>query len=272
MAEFPLVSVLMTVRDAQKTVGLAIESILSQTLSDFEFLIIDDASTDQTWPILESYQLKDKRISIFRNESRLGISANRNKLVSLTKTDFIAWQDADDISFINRLEKQLNFLKSKPAVGICGGWLLFFNEDKNIGLRQYPAADNILRKRKFRYSPAAQPAAMLRKEAVVKAGGFKENLVAAEDLDLSFRIGENYEFANLAEPILRYRQSKNSITFKKLRDLEINTIKIRLNNRKNSAYQFSLIDFLYNFFQAVTIFIFSAKIRISLFNFFRNNH
>lgn len=272
MFDQPAVSVLMTVYNSEKYIARAIESILNQTFTDFEFIIIDDQSSDKTREIIEFYRQKDKRLVFFKNENNLGIIPNRNKLISLAKGKYIAWQDADDISLNYRIEKLFKFLEANLAVGICGGWLKFFNDSQNtLGVRKYKTDDSFLRKTIFRYSPVAQPAAMIRKEALTKAGSYDENLLVAEDLDMSFRIGENYKFANLPEVLVKYRQQNKSITFKKLKELEKNTLKIRLKFARNKNYQFCLSDLFYNLFQFLTLYLFPANLRVGFFNLIRNS-
>jgi glycosyltransferase involved in cell wall biosynthesis len=262
----------MTAYNSESYIAEAIESVLNQTFFNFEFVIIDDASTDGTWPIIQRFAAQDSRIVVFKNKFNLGIPANRNKLVSLAKGKYLAWQDADDVSRPRRLEKQYQLMLSSPKVGICGGWLEFFADGKVISVRKYQALDSELRKKIFRYSPVAQPAAMITREVFVKIGLYNEQLPVAEDLELAFRIGQFYQFANLSEVILKYRQQKNSITYQKLKNLELNTLKIRRQFLDNQAYHFSGFDFLYNFFQWLTLYLLPARFRVAIFNLFRNKN
>ena len=270
MTKSPAVSVLMTAYNVQKYIGLAIESILSQTFSDFEFIILDDASTDRTWQIIQDYSKNDSRITALKNETNLGISASRNRLVSIAKGKYIVWQDADDISLLPRLEKQYQFMEANPQVGICGGWLHFFNQDRNISIRKYRSQDADLRRRIFRYSPVAQPAAIIRKDALEKTGRYDESLAVAEDLDMSFRLGRDCQFANLPEIIVKYREHSGSTTYKKIKELEKNTFKIRRRFLADKHYHFSSIDFFYNLVQFSTMYLLPPRIRVAFFNFIRN--
>ncbi|MFA6410784.1 MAG: glycosyltransferase family 2 protein [Candidatus Buchananbacteria bacterium] len=267
----PKVSVLMTAYNSQAYIGLAIESILNQTFSDFEFLIVDDCSTDSTWQIISDYAKKDLRLKAFKNESNLGISKNRNQLINLVNTEFIAWQDADDISLPTRLADLFEFMVAHPKVGILGGYLQFFNEIQgDLSIRKYLLTDSEIRKKIFRFSPVAQPAAMVRVSALKKIGGFDENLSVAEDLDVSFKIGLNFEFVNLPKVLIKYRQQANSITFKKLKTLELNTLKIRRLFAFNAGYKISFFDLIYNLGQLITLYLMPAKLRVGLFNLIRN--
>lgn len=267
----PKISVLMPAYNAEKYIWEAIESILNQTFTDFEFIIVDDCSTDRTWEIIQEYAKKDGRIVILRNEENLWIAGARNKLLSLAKDQYIVWQDADDISMDYRLEKQYEYMEKHPEVWICWGGLQFFDEKGDKTKRLYRETDTEIRKTIFRYSPVSQPAAILRKDAIDKVWGFDEWLDVAEDLNLSFKIGRYYQFANLPEIILRYRENGTSATFQKLRAMELATIKIRWKNYKNGYYAASFIDKVYNFSQLCSIHLIPPKWKIALFNFIRNS-
>lgn len=268
----PLVSVLMPAYNAEKYIAEAIESILSQTFKDFEFIIVDDASTDNTWKIIQEYAKKDERISIYRNEKNLYIAENRNRLVNLAKGKYIAWQDADDVSMPVRLKKQSHFLEKNPQVGIVGGYLQFFDEKGTKSIRKYAISDKELRKNIFRFSPVAQPTAMIRKKCFEKVGLYNPKYPPAEDIDMSFRIGTFYEFANLPQITLKYREHLNSATFNKLKKIELSTLEVRRKNKGKNGYNMTLIDHIYNLLQYVSIFVLPGRIKIALFNAIRNSH
>ena len=116
----PLISVLMPVYNSEKYVAEAIESILCQTYKDFEFIIINDASTDSSLKIIAKYAKQDKRIKLINNKKNVKISASLNKGLSIAKGKYIARMDSDDISLPSRFELQTKFLADNPAVGIVG--------------------------------------------------------------------------------------------------------------------------------------------------------
>lgn len=239
------ISVLMPVYNAEKYVGQAIESILEQTFKNFELIIIDDASTDASYNVIQKYAKKDKRIKVFKNTHNQGIGANRNRLVKLASGKYIAWQDADDISLPTRLAKQYQFMENNPQVGICGAWIQFFNEEGDFAIRKYAAEDSNLRKTVFSYSPVAQPVAILRKEIFKNNNYFYDNTLSpVEDLDMSFKIGERWQFANLQEILLKYRQHSNnsSLQSKKLKDTIKKTLIVRKKYTTSSSYNYSFLD------------------------------
>lgn len=265
------VSVITPAYNAGKYIRETIESILNQTFSEFEFIIIDDCSTDNTWEIIREYEAKDSRIRAIKNEYNLGIAGNRNKGLHLAQGEYIVWQDADDISLPTRVEKQLRFLEEHPKIGIVGGFLQFFDENGEHGFRKYDAEDADLRKKIFRYSPVAQPAAMIRKKCLDEAGEYDLKYPPAEDLDMSFRIGKHHEFANLQETVVKYREHPTSATFTRLKKIELSTLEIRRHHAKSGFYQMTFLDKIYNALQLFSIFVIPPKVKILLFNIFRNS-
>ena len=156
----PKISVMMIVYNAEKFIREAIESILNQTFSDFEFIILDDHSTDNSYEIINEYAKRDNRILVLHNEKNLGIAESRTKCIKFAKGKYIAIADADDISIPTRLEKQLKYLEEHKEYGVVGSFLELFDSEtgKTIGFRRYHKDDAKLRKRIFIYSPIAQPA------------------------------------------------------------------------------------------------------------------
>lgn len=266
----PKVSVLTPAYNAEKYIAESIESILSQTFADFEFIIIDDCSTDKTWDIIQEYSYKDKRILAIKNEKNLGIAGNRNKLKKLAKGEYIMWQDADDISMEDRMQKQVDVLDEDFNIGIVGGYLQFFDETGDLHIRKYDSKDSVLRKNIFWYSPVAQPASMIRKKVLDQVGDYDLNYPPAEDLDMSFRIGKNYKFSNVQNIVLKYRETQTGATFTGLKKMELSTISIRLRYSNLKEYNMRLLDHIYNILQYISIFIIPPKLKIALFSIIRN--
>ena len=260
----------MPAYNAERYIEEAISSILNQSFSDFELIIIDDCSTDATWKLIENHKKKDTRIRTFLNKENLGIAGNRNKGVSLVTGKYLLWQDADDVSLPERMQMQFKYLERNADVAIVGGYLELFNTHGTIGIRSYPLEDAEMRKCIFRYSPIAQPAAMLRVESLRMTGTYNLEYPPAEDLDMTFRLGQNYKLGNIGETLIRYRVSDNSATFTSLRKMEISTLKIRRKYWSSSAYEKTLRDLIYNLFHLISIWIVPAKFKIRLFNKFRN--
>ena len=266
------ISVITPAYNVEKYIGSAIDSIFTQTFQEFEFIIIDDCSTDRTWDIICEYAAKDSRIKAIKNEKNLGIAGNRNKGVRLAQGEYIVWQDADDISMPMRIEKQLRYMESHPAVGIVGGFLHFFDNNGEKDFRKYDAEDSNLRRKIFRCSPVAQPAAMIRKKCLDDVGEYDLKYPPAEDLDISFRIGERYQFANLQEVVVKYREHPNSATFTRLKKIELSTLEIRKKYAERGKYKMLWIDKIYNTLQFISIYVVPVKMKIWLFNKIRNSN
>jgi len=133
MKDEPLISVVMPVYNTEKFVAEAIESILAQTFTDFEIIIIDDCSTDKSWQIIQDFSEKDQRIVTIQNSENQGLARSLNKGLKIAKGQFIARMDADDISMPQRFEIQLDFLKNHPDVGVVGSTVKFIH-----GIMTYP--------------------------------------------------------------------------------------------------------------------------------------
>ena len=268
--ENPLVSVVMPAYNSEKYISEAIESILSQTFKDFEFIIIDDGSSDRTWEIIQEYAKKDERIRCVKNEKNLNVSQTRNKGIDLSRGKYIVWADSDDISLPHRIEKQLNFMETNPDVGLCGSFMEFFGDFEKESVRKYSDKDEILRKLIFRQNPVAQPACIMRIDILKKSGGYPD-LSLSEDLYIFFKMGEISKFSNIQEVLVKYRVHSGSLTNSRLKNMELITIKIRKSFSNSEQYSFNVVDVIYNFIQLVSIYLLPPKLKIKLFSLIRNS-
>lgn len=270
MKNKPLVSVVVPAWNAENFLEEAVNSVTAQTYKNIEIIIINDKSSDATGDLAEELAKKDRRIKVIHNNKNLGIGSNRKKGVSEAKGKYICWQDADDISFPDRIESQVKTLEVDEKIGVIGGWLVFFDEKGDGAIRKYSKNDIDLRRNVFKYNPVAQPASMFRKEVFDVVGQYNDKLRVSEDLEMFLRVGEKYNFANIQKPAIKYRQLKNSLTSSKLRQMEKETLKLRKKYKKSSAYDWTLSDSLYNFAQKITIYI-PTSLRMKLFGFIRGD-
>lgn len=269
----PLVSVVMPIYNAEKYLTQAIESILSQTLENFELILINDASTDKTLQIIRKYKKRDNRIRIINNKKNLQMAQSLNLAISKAESDLIARMDQDDISFPNRLEVQYDFMNSHPSVAIVGNNIIIINEkNKVIGKRTYPTTSNGLKKILFRYSAFAHPTVMFRKSAFQKVKGYNQEKHPCEDIDLWFRLGKKYEFASIPSFLLKYRVSLVSGSHKNLKNTEIIGLKIKIEAIKKYGYKPVLYDVIYNILQFVTLWFMPFAARIRLYNLLRGRN
>lgn len=205
----PKVTVLMPVHNGEKYLREAVDSILGQTFRDFEYIVVDDASTDRSYEIARSYT--DPRVVLVRNERNLGLTVSLNRGLELARGEYVARMDCDDVSLPERLERQVAFMDAHPDVGACSTWSLDIDHAGNvIGRRELPVGEE-LNNFYWRRSPLIHPAAMFRFD---REDGPRYDPACryAQDYDLWFRIRVRRRLANLPEHLLLYRVHDESIT------------------------------------------------------------
>lgn len=212
----PLISVIMSVYNNDRFLKIAIDSILSQTFRDFEFLIVDDGSTDRSPQILQSCAAKDDRIRIIRQANQ-GVTRSLNTLIQKAKGEFLARMDADDISCPTRFAQQVQFLQQHPEVVCVGGCYDFIDEAGRVLMHHQTATTDaeIQQLALTGNTPINHPSAMMRRSAVVLVGGYDPSFKSAQDLDLWLKLGEVGKLANLPETVLLYRQHAQSASEQK---------------------------------------------------------
>jgi len=260
----------MPAYNAEKYIGEAIESILNQTFRDFEFIIIDDCSTDKTWEIIQNYSKIDSRIISLKNikNSRICITLNRG--IEIAQGKYIARMDADDWSYPNRLEKQVMFMDNNPDIVLSGGAIEVCGNNLNIlNTRKYNITDSEIRDKIFRYSPFCHPATMYKTIKAIESNGYDERLADAEDYDFYFRMGLLGKFGNLKDTILRLRTSRTSISRTRSRRQEKLTLLIRKLAVNNYGYKMSYFDKVYTTAQLFSMYLIPQEIKFKLFNYLR---
>jgi glycosyltransferase involved in cell wall biosynthesis len=204
----PLISVIMPVYNAGLYLRTAIESILNQTFSDFEFFIIDDASTDNSVEIIQTYS--DKRIKLIVKPVNSGHTKSLNYALQITKGKYIARMDADDFSYPHRFERQILFLESNPNIILCGTWFKMIPMNEVI---KHPQDNDDIKLLMLDHNAVAHPSVMLRREFLVEHQLQYDSLMEpAEDYDLWVRIISIGEIANLPEVLLDYRIHSSQIS------------------------------------------------------------
>jgi glycosyltransferase involved in cell wall biosynthesis len=202
----PRITVLMPVYNAEAYLREAIDSILDQSFKHFEFLIIDDGSTDASADIIRSY--RDPRIRFVQNSKNLGITPTLNKGIALASCELIARMDADDISYPQRLQKQFGYMKRNPKCALLSTWARVISEHKKfVRLERY-------RSNFYYYNLTFEcwmyhPTIMFRKAAVEQVGMY--SMPYSEDYDLFWKISTRFPIANLPEALVDYRISSTSL-------------------------------------------------------------
>lgn len=247
------ISVIMPVYNTASFLKESIESILNQTFIDFEFIIVDDFSNDWSYEILKQYQDKDNRIKLSRNDKNMGISYTRNKLISLTSTNYILSQDSDDISLENRLEISYNFLENNLNFWVVSGNNIIIDEKSNIiWYRKYSddIKNTILKK-----SPISQPSCMFRKDIFFKLDWYDKSLNYGEDYDLWIKFYHNwYKIKNIDKDLIKYRIRKWQSKSDKLKQTIKNTIFIQKKAIKNWLKP-NFWDNIYIFLENILLFL-----------------
>lgn len=218
MSKAPLVSVLMPVFNAEKYLKEAIGSILNQTFKDFELIVVNDGSTDNSEQMVMSY--RDHRIKYVLNHENLGIVKSLNRGLELAQGKYIARMDADDISVPNRLEKQINFMESNAHVAVCGAQAMCIDKQgNNLWELPVPQQSDEIKARMLFSNCFIHPLTFFRSN-IVKQYQYDLDYQYAEDYFLLAKISGTYEVANLPEKLLLYRIQANSITAQKKEQME----------------------------------------------------
>jgi len=203
----PEITVLMPVYNAEKYLREAIESILSQSFTDFEFLIIDDGSNDSSIEIINSYE--DSRIRLVANKQNMGIGRTLNKGIELASSDLITRMDADDISLPDRLEKQYNYLTEHPECSMVSSNVEVISEDGER-LYLYQRESKLFYFNLTFYCWIYHPSVMYRRQHVMDVGMYPSSY--SEDYRLWSKLIRKYSFHNMNEILLKYRMSDQSVS------------------------------------------------------------
>ena len=204
----PLVSVIMPSYNSKKYIKKAIDSVLEQTYSNFELIIVDGNSTDGTLDILDEYKKQDRRIKVIQDEGR-GIGAALHLGCQIASGKFIARMDSDDIAINTRFEKQLKIFHSIPNLILVASPVIYINEDDSIVGYSFPYTNKRIIQEKVYL--IAHPTVMMKKDAYVKAGGYQP-LLRAEDYFLWNRMRLMGEFYIFKEPLIKYRLLQDSLS------------------------------------------------------------
>lgn len=250
--ENPVISVIMSVYNGEKYLAESINSILTQTFSDFEFIIINDASSDSTADILERYKRSDSRIEVVTNSQNIGLTKSLNKAIGVARGNYIARMDADDISYPLRFEKQISFLKGKRNIGVVGCWYYVIDSCGSIIEEKRPPLNAIeIKKKLFNSTPIIHPGALLRKDAIENVNGYDASFKYAQDRDLFCRIARFWEFGIIPEILMEYRCSKNAISLDK--ELEQKKYRIIVMKKAISAGTYPKLFYAFILLQIVSL-------------------
>ena len=205
-SSLPKISIVMAAYNEERDIEKALDSILAQTFTDWELIIIDDGSTDATAPIIQGYADKDSRIKLVCNETNLELSASLNKGIGLAQSDLIARADADDINLPERLSKQYEYMQAHPEIDVLGTAAYLLDEaGDRVNTYSHPLTHAELKALPFLKIEFFHPSVMIRKRFFETTGLYNPAYPNAEDKEMWLRgLQAGCRYANLQEPLIEY--------------------------------------------------------------------
>ena len=206
-------SVLLPVYNGAPFLDLAIESILNQDDSDFEFLLIDDCSTDESAKIIRRYAESDERIRAVFHRENAGLAATLNEGLREARSDLIVRMDQDDLALAGRIGTQVEFMRQREEIAVAGSFVYHMGRrPADDHLVRLPAEHEEIVRTLARENCMYHPSVILRRERILSLGGYRAEFRNSEDYDLWLRVAKVYQLANIPEPLLRYRFSVTGMT------------------------------------------------------------
>jgi hypothetical protein len=233
-APAPRVSVVIPVFNGERFVAEAVESVLAQSFRDLELIVVDDGSTDRTREIVARLIRDEPRARLLVNEGNLGLSHTSNRAWREARAPYVARLDADDVALPDRLSRQVPFLDDHPRVAAVGGAAIRIGTSGAPGaIMRFPTRNRGIRATLDRRSCIAHSAALIRRAALDQVGGYR--LDVGGDFDLWLRLAEEWELANLSEPVVLYREHPDQVTLTKFRQQTIATLAASASARARRA-------------------------------------
>ena len=221
----------MPVYNEEKYLEEAIESILTQTFTDFELIIVNDGSTDSSLETIKRYN--DRRIKLINNSKNLGIAKSLNIALKEAKGKYIARQDADDVSLPNRLEEQLKYLEANLEVGVVGTNVYNIREDGTVvgssSLDLEPTFEKLLKGNRIVHGSV-----MVRKHVLEEHNYYNEDFLCSQDYELWLRISKEYVIKNIKNPLYKLRSHKGRLSTERFKHQAIQSIFAKRMAKNNS--------------------------------------
>lgn len=228
LMQIPLMSVVMSVFNGGDFLREAVDSILGQSFTDFEFIIINDGSSDGSGAILEEYAKADSRVRVHHQQNR-GLVEALNRGCALARGRYIARMDADDVAIADRLGRQVEFMETHAEIGVLGGAVEFIDTVGGIlGASRNPSEDGEIRAALADDCPFWHSTVLMRTELLKSVGGYRKVVVDAEDCDLWLRLAERTRMANLDAVLVQYRFHPSQVTVRKARQQALSALAAHL--------------------------------------------
>ena len=207
------VTVLVPVYNAGTPLDAALESVVRQDFDDYEVLVIDDASTDESLRRIRRHEAQHPRIRVIAHPTNRGLAATLNEGLAAAKGEYVARMDQDDESLPERLAMQAAFLDANPDCAVVGSFVFHMGATRSHDrLVATPVEADAIAAALPKYNCMYHPAIMLRRQAILDLGGYREQFKNAEDYDLWLRVSRSRALANIPTPLLRYRFSTSGMT------------------------------------------------------------
>lgn len=273
MSKDPLVSVLMPNYNGEHFLPQSIKSVLNQSFSDFEFIVVDDGSMDGSWEIIQKFSEEDGRLIAIRNEKNLRICQTLNRGLEKARGKYIARMDSDDVAHPDWLEKLVAFMEKEEnkKVGVCGANFFIIDEkDNRTGKKVFPETDRECREAFWFRNPFAHNTVIIRRECFSEFGGYDEEFIYAEDLELWMRFAQKYELHNLQEFLVDYRIFGENSVIRKQKTMIDSTLKARRKAMKEYGYKMDLKGMIFYIGTWLMKWL-PPKLVFQVFNWFKKN-
>lgn len=257
----------MPVYNAGEFLSEAVKSILSQTYRNLEFVIVDDASEDSSWQIIQKFSRKHKQIKIYRNPRNLGVSETVKKAIALARGEFLARMDADDIALPKRLEKQVNYLLNHKETVAVGGQCLLINKNGDVvGEKNFPTSFSDIYKYIYKFIPLQQPTLMIARHRLPKQFEYyRDGMDTAEEVELLFKLFRYGKVENLPDTVLMYRLHDKNTSLLDIRKTFLLTLLARIRGVFLYGYKPTLSGLMVTLLQSAVTLLLPKKITLPLY-------
>lgn len=268
----PLVSIIMPVYNAGGFLVEAVNSILKQTYQNFEFIIVDDHSTDNSWKILQKLSMKSDKIKLLQNNENVGISKTLNYAITQAKGKYIVRMDADDITHTKRIKKQINYLmENKEVVAIGTQCYVINTENKIIGKKQFPTKAKQVHDYLFKFNPVQHPTLTIKRALLPKNFFYYDHgFDGAEDLNLIFKLQQYGKVENLNEYLHYYRIHDHNSSLRNIKNIFWKAFLSRMNGVLKFGYRPSITALITTFAQTLIVLALPENIIFKLYVHMRN--
>jgi len=267
----PLVSIIMPVRNSGLFLLEALQSIKNQTYTNWELIVVDDASTDETSNILKDFSKASKKIKIYGNKRKKGVSVSANIAISKARGEFVARMDSDDVMYPNRIEKQVKFLLKNKSVVAVGGQCGVINEcGEEIGEKIFPTSSKEIEKKMFSNIPVQQPTLMVNMSMLPKDFvWYDDSIGLAEEMELLFKLFECGEVRNVPGKVLRYRIHGGNTSLQDPKKTFYQTFKTRLISLYKYKYKPTILGVLTTIVQLIVVSVLPKNLIYPTYSFVR---